>query len=115
LAGAPATVQAQTATNAAPAATTPASTTAPAPAKKTEYKGEITALDATSVTIKNKKGTMTFAITADTKFEFKDGKTFTPATPADFAVGDKITGSYLKNADGTMTASSVHKKKPVAK
>lgn len=107
LASAPVTVQAQS-TNAAPAVASATST------KKIPYKGEITTLDASSVTVKGAK-TLTLAITADTKFGLKDGKTLDPAAATDFAVGDKVTGSYIKNADGTLTAASVHKKKPAAK
>ncbi len=113
LAGALVTVKAQT-TNAAPAASPSEQVpdkTAPATAtKKTPYKGKITAIDASSVTVKGAKGPMTLAITADTKFQFGTSKKNTPATAADFAVGDSITGSYLKNADGTMTAETVRKK-----
>jgi Domain of unknown function (DUF5666) len=115
LAGALVTVKAQTPT-AAPAASTneqvpaktpPATATA---TKKTPYKGKITAIDASSVTVQGAKAPMTLAVTADTKFQFGTSKKNTPATAADFAVGDSVTGSYLKNADGTMTAETVRKK-----
>ncbi len=118
LASALVTVKAQTPT-AAPAASTneqvpdktaPATTmTAPA-TKKTPYKGKITAIDASSVTVQGAKAPMTLAVTADTKFEFGTAKKNTPATAADFAVGDSVTGSYLKGSDGTMTAVTVRKK-----
>ena len=117
LAGALVTVKAQTPT-AAPAASTnmqvpdktaPAMATAPS-MKKTPYKGSITAIDASSLTVQGAKAPLTLAITADTKFQFGTSKKNTPATVADFAVGDKVTGSYLKNADGTMTAETVRKK-----
>jgi len=107
LAGVPVTAQAQT-TNAP-------STAAPAKEKKTkptEYKGSITAIDATSVTVANKEKTLTLAITPTTTFK----KDKAAATLVDFAVGDKVTGSYTKDASGALTASSLHKKteKPAA-
>jgi hypothetical protein len=96
--GAPALAQtATTATAPAPAASTKTKTT------KIPYKGTITAVDATSITITAASGSMTFSITPATKY--KGGKAIT-----DFAVNDVVTGSYIKNADGTMTAASVHKK-----
>ena len=106
LAGAPVTAQAQTSTNSA--ATTAAPTT-PAPAtvtKPTRFRGTITAIDATSVTVANKEKIRTLAITPQTTF--KMGKT--DATLADFAVGDKVTGSYSTDASGAMTAISLRKK-----
>ncbi len=101
-AGAPLTAQAQT--------TNTSSATAPTPTKdkkaaKTPYSGSITAIDASSVTVDGKK-TLTLAIAPSTTFK-KDGKT---ATLADFAVGDKVTGSYSKDSTGAMTACSIHKK-----
>jgi hypothetical protein len=109
LAGAPVTAQAQTSTNTAPATAAAAS----APAKvakttKTAYKGSITAIDAASVTVASTKKTLILAIAPTTTF-LKDGE---PATLADFAVGDKVTGSYTKDATGAMTAASLHKKTP---
>ena len=113
LVSAPVTVQAQTSTSAtAPAAPS----TAPKVKEKkksefTEYKdASITAIDASSLTVTTPKGSLTLAIAADTKFAKLEGKKKTPATVTDFAVGDKVSGSYKANADGTMTAHSVHKK-----
>jgi hypothetical protein len=111
LACAPVTASAQS-TN-APSSSTSA-TTAPA-AKKTQYKGQITAINASSVTVKGASATLTLAITSDTKFEFGTAKKNTPATAADFAANDNVTGSYTKNADGTMTAVTVRKKQPATK
>jgi hypothetical protein len=85
----------------------PAPTTAPSSkVTKTPYKGTITAIDTagSSVTIKGAKDTMTLKITSATKF--RGGAALT-----DFAVGDNVTGSYIKNDDGTLTANSLHKKK----
>ncbi len=102
---------AQTSTTAAPAATTstPAATTASAAStkvKKTPYKGTITAIDTTAntVTIQAASSTLTLKITSATKY--KGGTAL-----ADFAVNDAVTGSYIKNDDGTLTANSLHKKK----
>ena len=105
LAGAPVTAQAQTSTNSTAA---PAAAPTPAPAKKITYRGSITAIDAASVTVASTKKTLTLAIASTTTF-LKDGE---PATLADFAVGDKVTGSYTKDATGAMTAASLHKKTP---
>jgi hypothetical protein len=91
----------------APAATTPSTgTMAPTMTmKKTPYRGTITAIDtsANTITIQSKKGTMTLMINDQTKY--KGGKAL-----GDFAVGDKVSGSYLKDDSGTMTACSLHKK-----
>jgi hypothetical protein len=119
LASAPVTVQAQT--TAAPAA---APTTAPAAAptaatapkapkakKPTPYDGALTtiAADGTSIVVTSSKKTLTLAIDAKTTF-LKDKKA---ATLADFAVGDKVTGSYTVDAtSGAMTAHSLHKMTP---
>jgi hypothetical protein len=104
LACAPACVQAQT-TNTM--STTSSSTTTAAPSmKKIEYKGTVTAVDASAntITVQNSKATtMTLTITPDTKF--RGG-----ASLSDFAVGDKVSGSYMKDSMGMMTAASLHKK-----
>jgi hypothetical protein len=106
LAGVPVTAQAQTSTNAAPA--TPAKVKTAT--KPTKYEGSITAIDATSVTIANTSKTITLAISPKTTFK----KDKVVATLADFAVGDKVSGSYTKDATGAMTAYSLHKKTPKA-
>ena len=97
----PAVVRAQDAASTnAPAAT--------APAKKhgMQFKGKIVAIDATAMTLT--VGTKTFNITSTTKIT-KDGK---PATLADFAVGDPVSGNYKKNGDKLdATALHDHKKK----
>lgn len=99
LAGAPVTTQAQTP---APAASDkPAATDKPIP-----YKGTLTAVDATSITVKGAGDPMTMAITPATKI-LKDKK---PAAITDFAVNDAVTGSYTKDATtGALTAHSLHK------
>src|ERR1700683_3487965 len=109
LVGAPVTAQAQT------PATTPASTSTPSSKKKsadTPYKGSITAIDASSVTVASTSKTLTLAITPKTKFKKDKAK----ATAADFAGGDAVTGSYTTDDSGALTAVSLHKKsaKPAA-
>jgi len=110
LVSAPVTTHAQT-TTATPA---PAAATTPAPkkAKPTPYNGSLTAIDTTANTVtvestskKDGVKTLTLAITPTTKFE----NAKKPATLADFVVGDKVTGSYVKNADGSLAAFSLHK------
>jgi len=105
--GAPLTVNAQT-TN---APTTSATAKTTKKSDKTPYKGSITAVDASSVTVASKEKTLTLAITPTTKFEVNKA----PATLADFAVGDAVTGSYTKDATGAMSAASLHKKKAATK
>jgi hypothetical protein len=100
LAGATVTAQAATSTNAASA-----TATAKKPAK-TEYSGAITAIDASSVTVASTKKTLTLAITPKTTFK----KDKVAATLADFAVGDKVTGSYSADSTGATTANSLNKK-----
>jgi hypothetical protein len=106
--GAPVTASAQNATNAtAPAAPS----TAPKvkekkKSAKTSYEGSITAIDASSLTVTTSKKTLTLAITPTTSFK----KDKLAATAADFAVGDKVTGSYTTDATGALSAASVHKK-----
>jgi hypothetical protein len=110
LVGAPITAKAQTN---APATTAPTDTTTPKAKKKSgkiQYEGSITAIDASSLTVATTKKTLTLAIAPTTKFAIKGKKDKTPATVADFAVGDKVTGSYTVDATGAMTAASVHKK-----
>ena len=123
LAGAPVTLQAQTAETNAPSATAPTTpaATKPAKAKKPQaptYKGTLTTIDTTANTIvvqiaatkKDPAKTLTMAITTTTKYQ-KDKKT---ATLADFAAGDAVSGSYTKNADGSLVANSLHKFTPKA-
>ena len=115
LASAPVTVSAQTTPTQTPAATSTGSTTPSKPAKKSGKtaipKGStISAIDASSATLKTASGDLTLAITASTQFQFGTSKKNTPATAADFAAGDAVTGSYIKNADGTNTLATLRKK-----
>jgi hypothetical protein len=88
------------------ASTNSMTTTSTKKMMKTPYKGTITAVDAAGmkVTLKGAKGDMTLLVNSATKF--KGGKAL-----SDFAVGDTVTGSYMKDDAGTMTACSIHKKK----
>jgi hypothetical protein len=108
LASVPVTAQAQTSTNTD--ASTPAAASAPAKVAKkgkpTQYQGSITAIDASSVTVATSKETLVMAIAPTTKYLNNEK----PATAADFAVGDTVTGSYTKDAAGALTAHSIHKK-----
>jgi hypothetical protein len=97
---------AQTSTNAVSTASTSSSTTtSTVTAKKTPYKGTLTAINTTAntITVQGAKATITLSITPTTKY--KGG-----AALSDFAVGDAVTGSYTKDDSGVMTAFSLHKK-----
>ena len=66
--------------------------------------GQITAIDAKSITIKTMKGeTVTISLTATTHY----GNKKDPKQLGDFHVGDKVMVAYEKAADGTMTAKMV--------
>lgn len=100
----------------APAAATPAAKAGKGDAKaeavkKTPYQGELTAIDGggANVTVKLKSESLTLVINAETKI-LVDKK---PAKLTDFAVGDKVTGSYEKTGE-TTTAASLHKKTAAA-
>lgn len=107
---APVAVHAQTDTT-NPIATAPVKNPAPAKAAKKaktktdkiEYMGTVKSIDASSVVVTTKKGDLTLAI--NDKTEIKNDKKKAAAT--DLTTGEKVTGSYLKNADGTMTACSL--------
>jgi len=101
LACAPVSLQAQTPA-AAPA---PAKT---AKAKPVEYSGNLTAIDAaaSTITVSNGSKVLMLVVAPTTKFKV-DKKA---ATLADFAVGDKVTGSYTTDEAGKTTAYSLHKK-----
>jgi hypothetical protein len=89
-------------------ATSTMSTTATTTAKvkKIEYKGTVKAVDtaANSITITNKKGDLTLMVNTSTKIAVAKQ----PATLSDITVGEKVSGSYTKDAAGTMTAASIH-------
>jgi hypothetical protein len=104
---APVALHAQTDTT-NPIATTPVknpeASTASTKMKKTAYSGTVKSIDASSVVVTTSKGDMTFAISPATKVKV-DKKT---APLASVVTGEKVTGSFMKDADGTMTAASIH-------
>ena len=73
---------------------------------KTEYKGTVKSVDtaANTITVTCKKGDMTFMVTPTTKIT----NSKKPATLADIAMGEKVTGSFTKDAAGTMTACKIN-------
>ena len=118
LAGVPVTVKAQTPTTPA-TPTTEAAPATPAPAKvkkpkPTPYSGTLTAIDTTgnTITVASTAKLLTLTIAPTTKIK----KDKVVATLADFAIGDKVTGSYIKDATtGALTAYSLHKGAKAAK
>lgn len=89
----PAAVRAQDASTNAPSA---------APAKKhgDALKGKVTAVDASSITVKDQ----TAAITADTKV--LKGKE--AASVSDIKVGEMVSVAYKKDDAGKLTATVIH-------
>lgn len=71
------------------------------------YQGKIAALDSSSITVTTKTGDLKLNVTAETKI-LKSG---IKAKLTDFAVGDKVTGSYKKDASGNLNANSIHEGK----
>jgi hypothetical protein len=65
------------------------------------YHGKVVAVDAAAMTFTI--GETTLAITSTTKIS-KEGK---PAVFSDITVGENVTGSYKKDADGKNNATSV--------
>jgi hypothetical protein len=100
---APAAMHAAETTN-APSAS---SQEAPAKPKKSEhatlpFNGKLSAIDTNAMTLK--VGSRTFEITSETKIT----KDALPATLADGVVGEAVGGAYKKNADGKLSATSIH-------
>jgi len=102
---APLALSAQTTTPTATSAATSAVTTS-TKVKKTEYRGTVKSVDtaANTITVTNKKGDMTLTVTTATKI-LQNKKT---ATLADITMGEKVSGSFIKDATGAMTAASIH-------
>ena len=107
LASAPVTAQAQTSTN---TTTAPAAPATPKPHKTTLSLSTIQAIDTTANTVtvlshSKKDGDKTYVLTIDATTKVtRDHK---PATLADFKVGEKVTGSYVADASGTLTAAKL--------
>ena len=96
----PATVRAQDATN-APAM--PGTTVKHNKKHETlQFHGKLVALDKNAMTFK--VGERTFEISSETKISKAGG----PATLADGAVGETVSGAYKKSKDGKLVATSVH-------
>jgi hypothetical protein len=100
---APVALHAQTDTT-NPIATAPVKSSAKSMMKKTPYSGTVKSIDASSIVVTTAKGDMTFAISAATKV--KVDKKMADVTTV--TTGEKVTGSFTKEADGTMTAASIH-------
>lgn len=66
------------------------------------FHGTVDAVDASAMTLT--VGSRTFKVTAKTKI-MKDGET---ATLTDGVVGEKVSGYYRTNADGDLTAATIH-------
>jgi hypothetical protein len=92
-----------------PAAATPPAATPTPPVKKHSAKsttqpfhGTLTAVDTNAMTLTVES--RTFDMTSETTVT-KDGK---PAVLADGVVGDLVRGSYKKDADGKLSAITIH-------
>lgn len=94
---APTLLRAQDAGTNAPATSTPKHHRHGAP-----FHGTVGALDANAMTLT--VGKLTMQVTSKTKIT-KDGK---PATLADAAVGEPVSGYYVKDADGKLNATTIH-------
>ena len=66
------------------------------------FNGKLSAIDTNAMTLT--VGERTFEITSETKIT-KDGK---PATLADGVVDETVGGAYKKDAEGKLTATSIH-------
>jgi len=80
------------------------SQTTPAPKKHDTppFHGKLSAVDVSAKTLT--VGKLTLQVTSNTKIT-KDGQ---PATLSDGVVGQHVSGSYQKTADGKLNAVSVH-------
>ena len=85
------------------AATNAAATSDQKPQKHNPpFNGKVKAVDMS--TLKLTVGKLTLQVTKETKIT-KDGK---PATLADGVVGEPVSGTYHKTADGTHNALTIH-------
>jgi hypothetical protein len=96
---APVALQAQTPTD-----TAATNAAASSKVKKTEYHGVVKALDASTITVTTKTGDLTLTLDDKTIVQVSKKK----AAITDITVGEKVTGSYYKDASGTMFASKVN-------
>ena len=93
--------------------TTPPAKPAKAPKNgKIPYKGTVSAIDTKTNTLtvststKDPSKTLVLILNSSTTYK-KDGGT---GAETDITVGETVTGSYTKDASGTLTAASVHLK-----
>jgi len=93
---APALLRAQDTSTNAPAVSTPKHR------HGAPFHGTVSARDANAMTLT--VGKLTLQVTSETKIT-KDGK---PATLADGVVGEPVRGYYKKDADGKLSATTVH-------
>jgi hypothetical protein len=87
---------------AADAAAAPAAATPEAKAKKSRFSGKVVSVDAASNTlVVHGKADQTFTVTSATKITGADGL-------ASVTAGEKVSGTYMKSADGaTMTLATL--------
>jgi hypothetical protein len=102
LTASPLPLSAQTTTNKAPATKAEKKDPAAKKARAIPFSGNIGAIDKAAKTIT--VGKRTLQITSETKLQKADK----PATLADGAVGDYVTGSYNKTDAGKLLAHSVY-------
>ena len=86
----------------APASTNQAASAKPKKHEGLVFRGTVSAIDVKAMTLTVE--TRTFAVTTDTKI-IRDGKS---ATLADGVVGEQVSGTYKKTADGKLNAASIH-------
>jgi hypothetical protein len=100
-----ASAQDMTTTNKTKSKSTNSPAASDAKAKSLPFKGKLGAVDNNAKTITlDEKTKRVFIITSETRLT-KNGK---PATLQDAVVGEEITGSYKKQADGKLSAVSVN-------
>ena len=82
---------------------------AEAKAKATTFKGKLSAVDKTAMTltVEEKKGNLVIHANSSTKFFKNESDANKPSTLEGGTVGDTVTGSYTKDGD-TMTAKNVY-------
>jgi hypothetical protein len=66
------------------------------------FNGKLSAIDTNAMTLT--VGKRTFEISSETRIT-KDGQ---PATLSDGVAGEKVSGAYTQDADGKLTATSIH-------
>jgi len=82
----------------------PAAQTPPKKHKATPFHGNVAAVDAGAQTLT--VGTLVIAITSKTKIANTTNSE--PAILSDISVGEYVSGSYTKDADGNLKAKVIH-------